>query len=90
MGGGRHRAEPAVDFLVTFGCFLLRLQAMTHVQTGSSSPVGRQAAFNTTHWSVVLAVTQGDCSRAREALAKLCQTYWYPLYAYTKSSLANR
>lgn len=53
-------------------------------QTGSSAPVGPQAAFNTTHWSVVLAVTQGGGSRAREALARLCQTYWYPLYAYVR------
>jgi len=53
-------------------------------ETGSSAPAGPRAAFNTTHWSVVLAVTQGDTSCAREALAKLCQTYWYPLYAYIR------
>jgi RNA polymerase sigma factor (sigma-70 family) len=41
--------------------------------------------FNTTHWSIVLACSgENDTSQAREALAKLFQTYWYPLYAYTR------
>ena len=57
---------------------------MTGAETGSSTPVGPQAAFNTTHWSVVLAASGGDSTRAREALARLCQTYWYPLYAYVR------
>jgi hypothetical protein len=39
--------------------------------------------FVTTHWSVVLAAGQGD-SRADDALAHLCQTYWYPLYVYAR------
>jgi RNA polymerase sigma factor (sigma-70 family) len=40
--------------------------------------------FNTTHWSIVLACSGENDSHAREALAKLFQTYWYPLYAYTR------
>ena len=40
--------------------------------------------FVTTHWSVVLAAGRNDTTRARNALAKLCQTYWYPLYAYIR------
>src|SRR4030095_14328599 len=41
--------------------------------------------FNTTHWSVVLACSgENDTRQAHEALAKLFQTYWYPLYAYTR------
>jgi len=41
--------------------------------------------FNTTHWSIVLACSgENDTDQAREALAKLFQTYWYPLYAYTR------
>jgi RNA polymerase sigma factor (sigma-70 family) len=40
--------------------------------------------FATTEWSVVLAA--GDIGRheARIALARLCETYWYPLYAYVR------
>jgi len=33
---------------------------------------------------VVLAVGRDDKERASDALAKLCQTYWYPLYAYVR------
>lgn len=53
-------------------------------ETGSSASDGAQVAFYTTHWSVVLAVAHCDGPRAQEALAKLCQTYWYPLYAYVR------
>jgi len=48
-----------------------------------SSPVGR-CIFATTHWSVVLAASQGDTSEAIPALEKLCRTYWYPLYAFVR------
>jgi RNA polymerase sigma factor (sigma-70 family) len=40
-------------------------------------------AFTTTHWSVVL-TAQGDSPAAREALEKLCRTYWWPLYGYVR------
>jgi RNA polymerase sigma-70 factor (ECF subfamily) len=44
----------------------------------------RADAFVTTHWSVVARAGQGDTTQARDALARLCQTYWYPLYAYVR------
>lgn len=40
--------------------------------------------FATTHWSVVLTAGKSDTTRARDALARLCQTYWRPLYAYVR------
>src|SRR5205807_10342034 len=40
--------------------------------------------FVTTHWSVVLAATRNDTTGAQTALSKLCQAYWYPLYAYVR------
>ena len=43
-----------------------------------------QPAFVTTHWSVVLTAGRSDTTRARNALARLCQTYWHPLYAYVR------
>jgi len=33
---------------------------------------------------VVLAADASDTPRAQAALARLCQTYWYPLYAYVR------
>lgn len=52
-----------------------------------SVPTGRmvsEPAFVTTHWSVVLTAGRNDTTRARHALARLCQAYWYPLYAYVR------
>lgn len=40
--------------------------------------------FDTTRWSVVLAASADDPDAAREALATLCATYWFPLYAYIR------
>lgn len=45
----------------------------------------RDVAFHTTHWSVVLAARdKDDTTIARDALATLCSTYWYPLYAFIR------
>ena len=33
---------------------------------------------------MVLSAGRSDSTHARDALAKLCQTYWYPLYAYVR------
>ena len=51
--------------------------------TSTHSPGTRSAAFPPTRWSVVLA-TQESSSRARAALATLCQAYWFPLYAFLR------
>jgi RNA polymerase sigma factor (sigma-70 family) len=50
--------------------------------TGIGTP--HRQAFLTTHWSVVLTAAHSDSTQARDALAKLCQTYWHPLYAYVR------
>jgi RNA polymerase sigma-70 factor (ECF subfamily) len=41
-------------------------------------------SFETTRWSLVIAARSDDSSAARAALATLCDTYWYPLYAYVR------
>ena len=51
----------------------------------SQSPESRpQPLFVTTRWSVVLRAGRSDTGRAQTALAELCRTYWYPLYAYAR------
>ncbi len=40
--------------------------------------------FTTTHWTVVRAAREEDAPGAADALAQLCRTYWYPLYAYIR------
>ena len=49
--------------------------------TSGSSSGGR---FTTTHWSLVLAASGSEDAQSREALAELCQVYWYPLYAFVR------
>jgi RNA polymerase sigma-70 factor (ECF subfamily) len=50
-----------------------------------SPPAPRR--FETTHWSLVAAAHPDEVSqtRAREALEKLCQAYWWPLYAFVRT-----
>ena len=38
----------------------------------------------TTHWSVILAAADGSSPESDRALATLCRTYWYPLYAFVR------
>lgn len=52
--------------------------------TNLSERAKPQNYFATTHWSVVLTAGRHDTSRAHIALEQLCQTYWYPLYAYVR------
>jgi len=47
---------------------------------GSAQP----SRFATTCWSVVVAAQDPLSPAAREALATLCNSYWYPLYAYIR------
>jgi RNA polymerase sigma factor (sigma-70 family) len=61
-----------------------RIVSTSAANSSTLAEAKRQPAFVTTHWSVVLTAGRGDTTRARDALAKLCQTYWYPLYAYVR------
>ena len=40
--------------------------------------------FATTHWSVVRAAGNSSSTQQREALEILCQSYWFPLYAFLR------
>jgi RNA polymerase sigma factor (sigma-70 family) len=43
-----------------------------------------KARFDTTRWSLVLAVRGTGTAESRAALETLCEQYWYPLYAYLR------
>lgn len=49
-----------------------------------SSSHAAAAQFPPTLWSVVLAAGETSSPRSQEALATLCRTYWYPLYAFLR------
>jgi RNA polymerase sigma factor (sigma-70 family) len=40
--------------------------------------------FQTTSWSVIRRATAGSEASAREALGRLCETYWPPVYAFVR------
>jgi len=42
--------------------------------------------FHTTRWSVVHAAAGPNSGAAHEALATLCESYWYPVYAFVRRS----
>lgn len=53
---------------------------MKRTPTGAGGP----AYFVTTRWTVVLAAGHRGTAESEAALATLCETYWYPLYAYAR------
>ncbi len=53
-------------------------------EPSSDSLAPGAAQFGPTRWSVVLSAGGTDTTSAHVALTKLCQTYWYPLYAYVR------
>ena len=57
---------------------------MTNPAPSANPTASGGGLFVTTHWSIVLLAGQSSSSRAEEALARLCETYWYPLYAYVR------
>jgi len=46
--------------------------------------------FPTTRWSMILAARAGVTPESRQALAGLCEAYWYPLYAFNRRRGAGR
>ena len=54
-----------------------------------SAKVPKSPDFPQTRWSLVLAVQGKDEALSGEALASLCQAYWYPIYAHARRSCAN-
>jgi len=46
--------------------------------------IRKDPVFTSTHWSQVVAAADASSPRAAEALAQLCRTYWYPLYAFIR------
>ena len=40
--------------------------------------------FQTTSWTVIVAASHDSTPDAHEALARLCQTYWSPVYAFIR------
>jgi RNA polymerase sigma-70 factor (ECF subfamily) len=46
-------------------------------------------AFATTHWTVVVNAGHAPSGEAKQAMAALCETYWYPVYAFVRRQNGN-
>jgi DNA-directed RNA polymerase specialized sigma24 family protein len=66
----------------------LPLRALVCYATGVKATPGTLqesgASFATTHWSVVAQAALTDVPEAANALAKLCETYWPPIYSFVR------
>ena len=58
--------------------------------TRPNSKQGKSPRFATTHWSVVLTAGRTSSPEQKQALEELCQSYWFPLYAYLRRSGCDR
>jgi RNA polymerase sigma factor (sigma-70 family) len=59
---------------------------MAKSSTVISDAVSRGPLFLTTRWCTVLNAKHRDSPGSTEALESLCQTYWYPIYAFVRGS----
>lgn len=50
----------------------------------SAGAPGASPRFTTTRWSLVLQARDKQSAQSSEALADLCQAYWYPLYVFIR------
>jgi len=50
----------------------------------SAAGQGTYAQFQATHWSLVVQAGDTALPQAQDALSKLCQAYWFPLYAFIR------
>lgn len=49
----------------------------------------RHDAFDTTHWSLVVDAGERGTPAAEQALARLCEAYWPPLYGHIRRRVAD-
>lgn len=62
-------------------CPNMSIPAEPSATTPAPAPSPR---FRTTHWSLVAAAIHSHDPDSTAALEALCQTYWYPLYAFVR------
>jgi RNA polymerase sigma-70 factor (ECF subfamily) len=64
------------------------MESNPNLESSAPACAGR-ADFVTTNWSVVLQAGNGEIHQATAALERLCQRYWYPLYAFVRRRGCN-
>jgi DNA-directed RNA polymerase specialized sigma24 family protein len=67
-----------------FGAVVTRQPAMFLINLINRMGAVSTSRFQTTSWSLVLAAAGQPSTEAHAALAKLCQTYWHPVYSFIR------
>lgn len=49
-----------------------------------AAPVNAKSGFLSTQWSVVFRAGSDASDDSRDAMATLCENYWYPIYAFVR------
>lgn len=62
----------------------------SELSSGAGEAEPSRDHFVTTRWTVVMQAGRKSSPDSDEALASLCQTYWYPLYAYARRRVQSR
>lgn len=50
----------------------------------SNVSIPKTLVFSTTRWTVILNAGDSKSPQHGDALSQLCQTYWYPIYAFVR------
>ena len=58
------------------------------VSTGPTD-LPQTPVFATTRWTLVVNAGDTQAPEHADALAQLCGTYWYPLYAYVRQAQSS-
>jgi len=74
------------DRVAPRGLTMFSMASSSHPNTSADHPARR---FATTRWSIVLAAGNAAAGESTQALAALCETYWFPVYAYVRRVEAN-
>jgi DNA-directed RNA polymerase specialized sigma24 family protein len=78
----RHWVEPEQSPELSAASAPQSVQFLESPDSPSGGNLEKQ--FHTTHWSAVLAAGDRDSVHGQEALTRLCQTYWLPVYAFVR------
>ena len=57
---------------------------MSASNQASKTPSEKSGSFPQTLWTMVLEAGGSSSAQSAEALARLCQIYWYPIYVYLR------
>jgi RNA polymerase sigma factor (sigma-70 family) len=79
--GLRSSAAPVFGFARPAG---RRYNARMTSDASNQARAPEAARFATTSWTMILAARDAEPGQAPDALATLCATYWYPLYAFIR------